>query len=259
MKLITLNIWGGRVLEPLLQFAQTKMQDADVICLQEVLSAKQALPGVEVCTNTLEQLLPFLDDYRFVYNSNVVDTLTSKISQPGLRYGNAIFVRKNLRLRASQNHYIVKYPGDSFDLDGGEDHPRALQVVQLTDEDGHNFAVANYHGYWSNGPKTDDATRIEQSKRIRQVLDGLGEEYILCGDFNLLPSTQSLAILRDGLSDMVQKYELATTRSNLYKRIDYAPFADYVLTTPGVKDLGFSSLDEVVSDHLALGLEFDLT
>lgn len=259
MKLITLNIWGGRVLESLLQFAQTKLQEADVICLQEVLSAKESLPDTEVCTNTLEQLLPLMTDYRFVYNSNVVDTLTSKISQPGLRYGNAIFVRKNLRLRASQNHYIVKYPGDSFDLEGGEDHPRALQVVQLTDEAGHDFAVANYHGYWSNGPKTDDATRIEQSRRIRQVLDGVGEDFILCGDFNLLPSTQSLAILKDGLRDMVEKYGLVTTRSNLYKRIDYAPFADYVLTSSGVKDLSFGALHEVVSDHLALELEFDLT
>lgn len=258
MKLITLNIWGGRVLEPLLQLAQTKLQDADVICLQEVLSAKEALQGTEVCTNTLEQLLPLMGDYRFVYNSNVVDTLTSKISQPGLRYGNAIFVRKNLRLRASQNHYIVKYPGDSFDLEGGEDHPRALQVVQLTDEVGHDFAVANYHGYWSNGPKTDDATRVEQSGRIRQVLDGIGEDFILCGDFNLLPSTQSLAMLKDGLGDMVEKYKLPTTRSKLYKRIDYAPFADYVLTSPGVKDLSFSALEEVVSDHLALELEFEL-
>jgi endonuclease/exonuclease/phosphatase family metal-dependent hydrolase len=258
MKLITLNIWGGRVLEPLLKLAQTKLQEADVICLQEVLSAAEALPGTEVCTNTLEQLLPLMTDYRFVYNSNVVDTLTSKISQPGLRYGNAIFVRKNLRLRASQNHYIVKYPGDSFDLEGGEDHPRALQVVQLTDEAGNDLAVANYHGYWSNGPKTDDEVRLEQSKRIREVLDGLGEPFILCGDFNLLPTTKSLDILRAGLTDMVQKYELLTTRSALYKRIDYAPFADYVFAGPEVRDKSFQALEDVVSDHLALELEFDL-
>ena len=86
----------------------------------------------------------------------------------------------------------------------------------------------------------------------------IGEDYILCGDFNLLPSTQSLAILTEGLSDMVEKYGLPTTRSKLYKRIDYAPFADYVLTSSGVQDVGFSALEDVVSDHLALQLEFEL-
>ena len=163
MKIVTLNIWGGRVLEPLSQFAQTKLQKADIICLQEVLSAKESLPGVEVCTNTLERLLPLMNEYRFVYNSNVVDTLTSNISLPGLRYGNAIFVRKTIQLRASHNYYIVKQPGDNFDLERGEDHPRALQVVQLSDGAGHDFAVANYHGYWSNGPKMDDDVRIKQT------------------------------------------------------------------------------------------------
>ncbi len=258
MKIITLNIWGGRVMEPLLTFLKTTAQTADIICLQEVFASSERQDGVEVCTDMLEQIIPILQDYRFVYNSNVVEKLTSKISAKDLRYGNAIFIRKSLKFRGSQNQFIVKYPGDAFDLEAGDDHPRALQVVQLADEHDNNFAVANYHGYWSNGPKTDDEVRLEQSKRIREVLDGLGEPYILCGDFNLLPTTKSLDILRNGLVDMVQKYDLPTTRSSLYKRIDYAPFADYIFTSPEVKDAQFRALDDVVSDHLALELEFDL-
>ncbi len=258
MKIITLNIWGGRVLEPLLEFFKTKAQEADVICLQEVFASGLELEDVDVCTNMLDRLLPIMQDYRFVYNSNVVDRLTSQIEGSDLRYGNAIFVRKSLRLRGSQNQFIVKYPGDVYDLEAGDDHPRALQIVQLSDEYGNNFSVANYHGYWSNGPKTDDEVRLEQSVRIREVLDGLNEPFVLCGDFNLLPTTKSLDILRDGLSDMVQKYKLSTTRSPLYKRIDYAPFADYMFTTPEVRDKSFRALDDVVSDHLALELDFDL-
>jgi endonuclease/exonuclease/phosphatase family metal-dependent hydrolase len=258
MKIITLNIWGGRVLEPLLEFFKTKAQEADIVCLQEVFASSTQLEAAEVCTNMLDRLLPIMEDYRFVYNSNVVDKLTSQISTPGLRYGNAIFARKSLKLRGSQNQFIVKYPGDEFDLEAGDDHPRALQIVQLTDEQGCDFSVANYHGYWSNGPKTDDAVRLEQSSRIRQVLDGLGEPFILCGDFNLLPTTKSLDALSNGLTDMVQRYELPSTRSSLYKRIEYAPFADYIFTSPEVRDKSFRALDEVVSDHLALELDFDL-
>ena len=35
MKLITLNIWGGHVLEPLLNF-MVSHHDVDIFCLQEV-------------------------------------------------------------------------------------------------------------------------------------------------------------------------------------------------------------------------------
>jgi hypothetical protein len=35
MKLITLNIWGGHVFNPLLEFVQS-MSDIDIFCLQEV-------------------------------------------------------------------------------------------------------------------------------------------------------------------------------------------------------------------------------
>ncbi len=153
----------------------------------------------------------------------------------------------------------LKSKGDKFDLEAGDDHPRSIQIVALEDAAGRQFVVANYHGYWSNGPKTDDTTRIEQSRRINNLLSQYSLPTILCGDFNLSPETQSLNMLRDGRVDMVEKYGLPTTRSSLYKRIDYAPFADYVLTSPGVKDLSFSALAEVVSDHLALELEFELT
>lgn len=258
MKIITLNIWGGRVLEPLLELFRTKVQEADIICLQEVFASSEQQDGVDVCTNVLEQILPLMEDYRFVYNSNVVEHLTSAISLEGLRYGNAIFVRKDIRFRSSQNHFIVKYPGDEFDLEAGEDHPRALQLVQLADEAGRELSVANYHGYWSNGPKTDDATRLEQSRKIRSVLDGLGEPYVLCGDFNLLPDTGSMQILTDGLTDMVAKYGIKATRSSLYKRLEYAPFADYILASSGIVDAGFAALPDVVSDHLALELDFHL-
>jgi len=35
MKLITLNIWGGHMFNPLLEFIQAH-QDIDIFCLQEV-------------------------------------------------------------------------------------------------------------------------------------------------------------------------------------------------------------------------------
>ena len=36
MKLITLNIWGGKVFEPLMEFFRKHAEDTDIFCLQEV-------------------------------------------------------------------------------------------------------------------------------------------------------------------------------------------------------------------------------
>jgi len=36
MKLITLNIWGGQVFEPLMEFFKKYAADTDIFCLQEV-------------------------------------------------------------------------------------------------------------------------------------------------------------------------------------------------------------------------------
>ena len=36
MKLITLNVWGGKVFEPLMDFFKKRAGDTDIFCLQEV-------------------------------------------------------------------------------------------------------------------------------------------------------------------------------------------------------------------------------
>lgn len=100
MKLITLNIWGGRVLEPLLQFAQTKLQEADIICLQEVYSSALAqAPEVRPCTNSLQQLSSLLPDYAVVYAPSVQGIFPEQYQDPSLDYGNGMFVRKGFKVK----------------------------------------------------------------------------------------------------------------------------------------------------------------
>lgn len=259
MKIITLNIWGGRVLGPLLEFTKARLQDIDIICLQEVYSSDR-LPagGVEYCTNTLQQMAALLPHHEYVYAPSVQGIFMDRHQDPELGYGNGMFVRKELNILERRNEFIVKSEGDGFDLEAGVDHPRSLQIVRLDTALGQQLVIANYHGYWSNGPKTDDEVRIEQSRKINELLGQYDVSTVLCGDFNLLPETKSLGMLKEGRVDLVAKYKLPTTRSKLYKRIDYAPFADYIFTSPKVQDKSFRALDDVVSDHLALELDFDL-
>jgi endonuclease/exonuclease/phosphatase (EEP) superfamily protein YafD len=57
--------------------------------------------------------------------------------------------------------------------------------------------VVNFHGLWNGKGKTDTPDRIAQSQNILRFLEGVDGEIILCGDFNLLPDTESLRMFED--------------------------------------------------------------
>ena len=80
-------------------------------------------------------------------------------------------------------------------------------------------------------------------------------EKILCGDFNLLPNTESLAILSEDMKNLVKDFDITSTRSKLYTKPE--KFADYILVSPDVSVKKFTVMQDEVSDHLPLLLEFD--
>jgi endonuclease/exonuclease/phosphatase family metal-dependent hydrolase len=93
-----------------------------------------------------------------------------------------------------------------------------------------------------------------QTKNIKAFLDSCSGEKILCGDFNLKPSTKSLAILEKGMRNLIKDYRIDSTRTLIYDKPER--FADYVLVSPGIKVKSFDVLDDTVSDHSPLVLDF---
>jgi endonuclease/exonuclease/phosphatase family metal-dependent hydrolase len=77
---------------------------------------------------------------------------------------------------------------------------------------------------------------------------------ILCGDFNLLPNTESIAMLEKGMKNLVKEYGITSTRSHHYTKEH--KFADYIIVSTDIKVANFEVLQEPVSDHLPLLLEF---
>lgn len=79
---------------------------------------------------------------------------------------------------------------------------------------------------------------------------------ILAGDFNLLPDTESIAMLGRRLRDLVREYAVPTTRSRLnpYRGTPREQkFADYIFfVSPSLQVHDFAVPDLLVSDHLPL-------
>ena len=131
---------------------------------------------------------------------------------------------------------------------------RNLQYVTVEGASG-PFSVVNFHGLWNGRGKGDSDERIEQSRKILEFLAGRREPFVLCGDFNLLPGTESLRMIEAaGLRNLVAEFGVRSTRTSLYARRE--KFADYVFVSEGIEVRDFRVLPDEVSDHAPLLVEF---
>ena len=133
--------------------------------------------------------------------------------------------------------------------------PKNIQFLEISNE-GKSRTIINFHGLmWPTATKGDNAERLQQSKNIRAFWDQTPGGKILCGDFNLDSNTQSLAILTESNRDLINEFDVTSTRSSYYQGSN--KFADYTIVTPDIVVTDFKVLADQVSDHLAMCLEFE--
>lgn len=131
-----------------------------------------------------------------------------------------------------------------------------LQYARVA-KGGRQYNILNFHGLWVYRKwHSDTPRRIEQSRAILDFIGTLRGRTVLCGDFNLTPETESLRMLEEsGLRNLVKEYGVRSTRTKKFWR-SRDTFADYVLVSKGVEVDDFGTIDEPVSDHLPLYLDF---
>lgn len=253
IKLISLNAWAGRSLHPLMQFFKKYESEVDIFCLQEIHNTTQEAvderhPGEHLCGSLFEKISSQLKDFE--------GTFACFDDEPR-RMSLALFIRRGLPVKTVKD-FVAFTPAELVETGSRMFTPRKLQYATL-DFSGREFLVANYHGLWNAGPKTDTPERIEQANVIKSFLDTFNGSKILCGDFNLLPETQSMEILERGMRNLVKEHKVSSTRTQLYRHYDNAAepnFADYILVTPDIQIVDFKVLPDIASDHAPLFLEF---
>lgn len=254
MRLISLNSWCGRALHPLMQFFKTRAESTDIFCLQEVLHAAPGVmeerhPDEYVCGQLFEKIVKALRDFSGVY---------AVFEDDPNRMSLATFTKHGVPVKSIEDFVIYK-PINPLERGSEIISARKLQhmIVELN---GRDIMIVNYHGLWVNGPKTDTPERIEQSRSIKKFMDDFNGPKILCGDFNLLPDTESMNILEDGMINLVKEFEIQSTRTPLYRHYanpNEPNFADYILVSPDVNIKEFEVLSDLASDHAPLYLEFE--
>ncbi len=252
MKIISLNTWGGRAgKQEQLDFFENH-KDVDIFCLQEIWSAPHdlergtviggtALETENILTEGLQKISEVLSDHTAYFRPHVDDN-----------YGLLMFIKKEYKVIHEGERWVYKHKDYIPEGDLGN-HARNIQYITF-EKDGTSFTVINFHGLWNGKGKGDSEDRILQTKNILEFTKTLDHHFVLVGDFNLLPDTESIKLFEDAeLKNLIKEYGITSTRTSFYTKP--VPYADYAFVTNGVEVKDFKVLPEEVSDHAALYLE----
>jgi hypothetical protein len=252
MNLITLNLWGGQIYEPLMAFLESHAHATDIFCFQEMLFGSQPefTPVHKARMNLSAEIEQCLSGFMvFTYPAPPeADHFQSEPLPKNMQVGQAIFVKNSLAVtdRGSFRTY-EKLPLDTVYGGKGTGNGQWVRIGDIT--------ILNVHGIWQQGTnKVDTPARIQQSQIINEFLRECPGKKIVCGDFNLIPTGEAMKTLEQSMENLITKFGIASTRSDLYTKPE--KFADYVLVSPDIIVEDFSALQDVVSDHLPLRLIF---
>lgn len=256
MKLISLNIFGGTHLDPLVSYL--KSQDADILCLQEVYSSTYDElyvnpPGLGVNKYSIEKINQDLQYPHLFFSPNY----QTPYKQGHFQFGNAILSRYPIVSEVT-TYYDIPYrvnPKSTTELEffktfTPDTHPRNFQTVQLQVNDA-ILHVTNTHGIWQpNKGKGDTDRSLEMTNKL--LKNTKNKSSIVTGDFNLLPNTSSMQKFDKAFENLVVKNEIITTRpSERAKQV-----IDYIFTSKDIEVKKFRVDETEVSDHLPLVVEF---
>jgi len=138
MKLITLNIWGGKVFKPLMDFFREHSKDTDIFCLQEVfnnpphISSKiQIKSAKEDIYQDIEKVLTDFDGY----------IAPAQDGEESL----CMFVKKKLVVQEIADHFIYRWRNAMVGNDAST-YGINVQYAKFN-KNKKDYLVCNLHGH----------------------------------------------------------------------------------------------------------------
>jgi endonuclease/exonuclease/phosphatase family metal-dependent hydrolase len=265
MKVMCLNGWGGKLHAPLADYLAAEAPD--VLCLQEVVHSPETdkdwltyRDGDHVLdqrANFFRDVMRALPDHTGTFCPAAQGVLWDGETPVASQWGLASFVHRGIPVIGQAQGFVHK----DYGPDGYGDHPRSRSAhgLRLYDHDaGRAVSITHMHGLRDLAGKMDTPERAAQARRLLALSDQVsrpGDLRIICGDFNVEPGSETLALLADqGFTELVTDRGFAGTRSGHYTKP--GRFADYMLIDRegAVKRFDVVYAPEV-SDHCPLVLE----
>lgn len=254
MKIIQINAWCGRLSGPLTRFL--KAEHPDIICMQEAFDP--AAKFFEI----------FKDQYDFVNEIIGATGLEHQFFTPDWGFemagskidlGNIIlskFPLSNFQAFHTYGKYHMRSVTNAIA------NTRVWHACTATLPEGRSLQLANYQGYVAGMDSNGDKTTAKTLKKVREGLEKLEGPLIFCADLNINPDAPALRVLDElGLRNLTVEHNIPTTLSSMHRapeRDRLSVACDYIFVSNGVKVKDFHISDELISDHKALVLEFDI-
>jgi endonuclease/exonuclease/phosphatase family metal-dependent hydrolase len=241
MKLLQLNVWGGRLEKQI--FGLINQEKPDIICLQEAISIGGGSNGGWFLT---------VDEIKRDFDMNLAyaPVINFSFMRRKAEFGNAIL--SSMPFQSTDTLFTRFEYKENFDYDSDDYNVRNLLHVTLKDGD-EKLHVLTHHGHHVHSHKNGDAESLRQCAQIVDYIKKLSGKIVLTGDFNLSPHSESLEIINSHLTNLAIKADLRTTRTQLTHKKEVC---DYIFINDKVKVESFKALDDVVSDHKALMMTF---
>ncbi len=244
MKIIQANIWGGKLGQQIIDFL--KAEKPDFVCMQEV-NDMQGRSGYKFFA-TLDEI----KDEAGLGHKFMSPTYSARYMERKLSYGNATLSKPPFD--STGTIFTYREYIDNFDVERDGGNIRNLQVSSVKVK-GKTLNILNHHGYHIVGTKKGNDETMRQMRIVADVVRKLKGPVILCGDFNLSPTSKSLSLINEELTNLSLENGLKRTYSPLSAM---NTVCDYIFVNEAVKTRSFRVSDELVSDHKALIMEFDL-
>lgn len=224
-----------------------RREKPDILCLQEVISLPR---GDDVIFLSLDKLGQAFGSDCHTYYSPV---FSFGFLRRRAEFGNAILSK--LPYLEKQTHFTNGDYAENRDYIEDDINMRNLQHVKIELSGGKTLNVLNHHGYHIEHHKNGDEQTLRQCQFIADYIRTLDGPVILCGDFNLGTTSESIKEIDKVLTNLSSKNSLTTTRTPLSKKTEVC---DYIFVNDQIQVKNFATSSAVVSDHQALVLEFDV-
>lgn len=262
MRIMSLNAWGGKLYDQLLPYIERTAPD--VLCLQEVVHSPATKKdwliyrdGDHVLSqraNLFRDVSRVLPEHVGTFCPAAQGVLWDGNDAEPSQWGLATFVHARFPVIGQVQGFVHK----GYSPVGYGDHPRSRSAhgFRLYDYDQERpVCVTHMHGLCDLRGKMDTLERVDQAKRLCSLSQQVSEAddlAVLCGDFNVGPTSETLSILSEaGFSELVTARGFISTRTSLYQKP--MKHADYMLVNRISEITSFDVVsDPEVSDHCPL-------
>lgn len=252
MKIVQINVWQGRIFDPLLAFLRD--EKPDIVFAQEIFSYPHPIIGSSAWKQfrTLEQIT---EQGGFMHVYFALSTTFPMFGEE-LSYGNAIlskypFTHTFTRYTAGPGPVHVDNP-NTYDHNLTRNFQHAIIDTGRT-----KLNLINHHGHWVNHP-LGDAQSTVRLQIVADYITGLEGPTLAGGDLNLSPTSPAIRKFAEttGLRDVLSSTSPEGTLSAAHF-MNESIFCDYLFASPELKITHTSVSDNLVSDHKALVIEID--